>query len=121
MPRIGPRLIPYLIAPVLAVVAVFAVPALRATAPLAPPARWTIASLGAGAARAASHGGQSSDLHRWLDDARSLWRQFHGPNPGAQHAMARALTLAALIPVLAIVAGVCAILSLIFQLWYRPG
>lgn len=122
MPRIGPRLLPYLIAPVLAVVMVFAVPALRATAPLARPAQWTIASLGAGAARAASHRGQSSsDLHRWLDEARSLWQQFHGAKPGAQHAMTRALTLAALIPVLAIVAGICAILSLIFQLWYRPG
>lgn len=110
-----------LIPPVLAVAMVFAVPALRATAPLTRPVQWTVAELATTTVRAATRGspGSSPDLRRWLDEARTLWRQFHGSSPSSQRGMAWALAAAALIPVLAIVAGLCALLSLIFQLWAR--
>lgn len=101
-----------------------AVPALRATAPLTAPAQWTIADLAAGAVHAATHrpapAGQPDTLNDWLGQARSLWRQFHGAaSPAGQRRMSAALALAALIPVLAIVAGLCALLSLLFVLWPR--
>jgi len=117
-----------LIAAILAVVVAATVPALRAVAPLTAPAQWTIADLAAGAVRAAIHhsandgenGGQPETLNHWLGQARSLWRQFHNTaSAGAQRRMSVALALAAMIPVLAIVAGVCAVLSLIFVLWRR--
>ncbi|HEY7837909.1 MAG TPA: hypothetical protein VIC54_04875 [Terriglobales bacterium] len=113
-----------LIAAILALVVAATVPALRATAPLTAPAQWTIADLAAGAVRAATRrpapAGQPDTLNHWLGQARSLWRQFHNTaSAGAQRRMSVALALAAMIPVLAIVAGVCAVLSLIFVLWRR--
>lgn len=122
-----------LIASLLAVVVTVAVPALRATAPLIAPAQWTIADLAVEAARAAiphaasgqgTPGGPPANLQRGLDQARALWHEFHGrsaaTSPAAQRRMDAALAAAALIPVLAIVAGLCALLSLLF-VWWRRG
>lgn len=112
-----------IIAALLAVVVVVAIPALRASAPLTAPAQWTIADLATGAARALTRRSgpnrPPAALNHWLEEARSLGREFHGASPGAQRRLDMALALAALIPVLAIAAGLCAGLSLILALWRR--
>lgn len=101
-------------ASILAVAAMIFLPALSATAPLLGAREWTVGQLGVEAVRAVSakpKPGQPS-LRDVLHQAQALQQQFGGRS--ASPRTRRALALAALIPVAAIVAGLCAILSLVW-------
>ncbi|HUX67428.1 MAG TPA: hypothetical protein VMV31_08055 [Terriglobales bacterium] len=116
------------LAPAVAVGAVFLLPALRLTLPLVAPAQWTVAELAEEAVRATPGraqpgGGPSPSLRALLRQAQALRRQW-SPSPPAGGAGADELTLglalAALIPVMAVLAGLCALLSLLWQGWRHP-
>ncbi|MGH9476104.1 MAG: hypothetical protein ACRD1C_07200 [Terriglobales bacterium] len=101
-------------ASILAVLALALLPALSAEAPLLGAREWTVGQLALEAVRAATakpKPGQLS-LRDIIHQAQSLQREFGGTNPSPT--TQRALALAALVPLAAIVAGVCAILSLLW-------
>lgn len=109
------------IAPVLAVVAVLLLPALQGTLPFTPPAEWTIAQLGAELVHPGSTGtntgAQHQDFRELLHQARQLQQELGGGAPSRQRRSVEiALALAALIPVAALLAGLGAILSLLFTI-----
>lgn len=109
------------IAPLLAVAAVFALPALQATVPFAPSAEWTIGQLGLELVRpianASSGNTQKPDYREMLRQARQLQQELGGRiSPPQQRGMTTALALAGLIPVAALVAGLAAILCLLLAL-----
>lgn len=101
------------VAPVLAVVAVFLLPALRVTVPLLPSSEWTIAGLGAqiGRSAAAPSNGQPA-LRERLRQMEDVRRELAGPAARPDHGLEVALALAALIPLTALLAGLCALASL---------
>ncbi len=98
----------------LAVLAVILLPALRAQAPLVTAREWTVGQLGAEAVhavRAQPKPGQPS-LRDIVRQAQTLARLFGGGKTSPE--LQRALTLGALVPLAAIVAGLCALLSLLW-------
>ncbi|MGH9482658.1 MAG: hypothetical protein ACRD1L_11275 [Terriglobales bacterium] len=101
--------------PVLALAAVLFLPALQVSAPLLEPVQWSVADLGMQAVRAAhaqpGSNPQSPSLSTMLRQARGLWQQFGGHAAGGGRNLGLALALAALIPAMALAAGLCALLS----------
>lgn len=99
---------------VLAALAVFTLPALQLSAPLVPARSWTIAELAASAARASGRhrpGQGDAGLAARLRQARDLLQAVTGKRHSS--GLERALGWAAAIPLAALLAGACALLSLL--------
>ncbi|HVA65282.1 MAG TPA: hypothetical protein VNF74_16290 [Terriglobales bacterium] len=111
------------LAPAVAVAAVFLLPALRLAVPLLAPAQWTVAELAAETVRARSAQpakASQPSLRSLLRQAQGLQREW-SPGPASnRNGLTLGLALAALIPVMAILAGLCALLSLLWQAWRHP-
>ncbi|MGH9412638.1 MAG: hypothetical protein ACRD0Y_02755 [Terriglobales bacterium] len=101
-------------ASILAVLAMIFLPALTAKSPLTSPRQWTIGTLGAEAVHLATGPRQPGrpSLKEIIHKAQALNQEFGGR--GASPRLRRAITLAALIPVAAVIAGLCALLSLLW-------
>ncbi len=112
--------------PVVAVAALFLLPALRLALPLLPSAEWTAAEVGfevvhgAQAGAPARPGGAAQpDLPSMLRQARDLQRQLGG---GGSAPMNKGFAAAALIPAAALAAGLFALLSWLWLLLgWRPA
>ena len=104
-------------APAVAVAAVFFLPALEASAPFSPAQSWSIAGLAgeitqAASTRAGNGAGDSpTSLRGLLQQARALRQQWPGGSPQGKAALDHAIELALLIPIAALLAGICALLS----------
>lgn len=111
------------VAPVVALAAALWLPALRVSAPVVGTADWTVAQLGAEAARAAHPPAEAQDsrpsLRSLLRQVESLRQEFGGRGQNAR-GLDWALALAGLIPVMALLAGLCALLALVWQGWRHP-
>ncbi|MGH9393884.1 MAG: hypothetical protein ACRD1E_06915 [Terriglobales bacterium] len=111
------------LAPAVATAAVFLLPALQAAAPFGASASWSVAGLGSEVVQAArpqpGSGGQSS-LRGLLQQVRSLRQEFGGGSEETNTALRRALALAALIPLAALLAGICALAALAATAGQRP-
>ena len=111
------------LAPAVAVGAVFLLPALRLSLPMLAPAQWTVAELAAETVPRAERSpgnAQAPSLRALLRQAQALRREW-SPGPASnRNGLTLGLALAALIPVMAILAGLCALLSLLWQAWRHP-
>lgn len=111
------------IAALLALLAMLFLPALRASAPLTTPAEWTIGQLAVELGRASSQASQPSGQRRpalrpLLQRAEDTIREFGGNgNNATRRRLETALALGALIPIAALLAGLCALLGLLFTAW----
>lgn len=101
------------IAPLLATLALFALPAIEFSAPLVQASSWSVAQLGISLAQ--GHSKFADTLHH----AESLRQQFGGPSAGS--GMHWPLVMGALIPISALVAGLATLLSWLWTAWAKPG
>lgn len=111
-----------LTAPILALIAIFFLPALRASAPMAVPQQWTVAGLSADAFHSAFNrqDQNSPSLSSILRQAKRLRSEVGRARP-VSGKWKLALVLAGLIPLAAVLAGICGGLSFLFALarWRR--
>lgn len=89
-------------------------PALTAEAPLTTPRQWTIGQLATEAVHIATAPRQPGrpSLREIIHKAQQLNQEFGGGPPSPR--LQRAITLAALIPLAAVIAGLCALLSFLW-------
>lgn len=101
-------------ASILALLAMIFLPALTAEAPLTTPRQWTIGQLATEAVHSATAPRQPGrpSLREIIHKAQQLNREFGGGPPSPR--LQRTITLAALIPLAAVSAGLCALLSFLW-------